>query len=279
MSQWRQAAGDAAAPGEASAPGGLDGLLGTGPAFSGALRGYDRLQVDNYVAWAESEIALARREVDHVLSRYAACSGDLQNARLRLAQVARDRETADGRGRAEEVLARAVHEAEAYTAATVADALEEAEQIGAEARAEAQARLEKVEAIRQAAVAERDTARVEARGLRGEAAAVLSAAREEAAAVLAAAREEAAGLLAAARERSAEDDARARRERASAEAAAVARLAGVQADVDDLRRQRDEVRQSLRRLTGQLEDVLSSVTATLPPELVVLADDRHAVAS
>lgn len=56
------------------APGGLDGLLGTAPCFSGALRGYDRMQVDNYVAWAEAEIALARRESDHLISRYAACS-------------------------------------------------------------------------------------------------------------------------------------------------------------------------------------------------------------
>ncbi|WP_091939438.1 hypothetical protein [Trujillonella endophytica] len=251
-----------------SGPGGLDGLLGTGPAFPGALRGYDRLQVDNYVAWAESEIALARREVDHLLSRYAGCSADLQSARLRLAQFARDRETAQGRGEAEEVLARARAEAEALTAAAVAQALEEAERIGAEARTEAQARLEKVENIRAAAVAERDTARIEARGLRSEAEAVLAAARADAAA-----------LLAAARERRSDEDARAHRDRESAEAAAASRLAGVQVEVDDLRRQRDEARQSLRRLTGQLEEALSSVAASLPPELLVLSDDRRPVAS
>ena len=156
-----------------AAPGALDGLLGTGPTFTGALRGYDRMQVDNYVAWAEEEIALARREAAQLLSRYAACSGDLQGARRRLAQMARERTVAESR--AQEILAQAAAEARAVVAA----ALEEAERIGAEARIEAQARLDKVDAIRAAAVVERDTARIEARGLRAEAAAALAAARAQ----------------------------------------------------------------------------------------------------
>ncbi|MGY1771222.1 hypothetical protein [Blastococcus sp. SYSU D00813] len=261
MSQRTHAEG--ALEGEPRAPGGLDGLLSTAPTFSGALRGYDRLQVDNYVAWAEAEIALARREADHLLSRYAACSAELQNARCRLAQLHRERETAEGRGLAEEVLARAAEEAEALTAG----ALEEAQRTTEEARAEAQARLEKVEAMRAAAVAERDTARVEARGLRQQAALVLAAARDEAAA-----------LLAEAERRRDDEDARARQDREAAEAASAARLAGAQAEVDDLRRQRDEARQSLRRLTGQLEDVLSSVAGG-SADLVVLGDGRRPVAS
>ena len=264
MSQRRQREAVVESEGDPAAHGGLDGLLGTAPTFSGALRGYDRMQVDNYVAWAESEIALARREADHLLSRYAACSAELQNARRRLAQVARDRETAEGHGRAEEVLAQAAREAEA----TVQEALQEAERIGAEARVEAQARLEKVDALRAAAVAERDTARIEARGL-----------RQEAAAVLAAAREEAALLLASAQRQRDSDDARARQDRQSAEAASAVLLAGVQAEIDDLRRQRDDARQLLRRLTGQLEDALSSVTAGGAPELVVVPDACRPVAS
>jgi colicin import membrane protein len=163
-----------AGEGRSAAPGGLDGLLGPAPTFTGALRGYDRMQVDNYVAWAEEEIALARRESEHLLSRYAACSGDLQGARRRLTQMARDRTAAERRS--EQVLARAAAEAQAIIAA----ALEEAERIGAEARVEAQARLDKVDAIRSTAVTERDIARIEARGLRAEAAAVLAAARNQA---------------------------------------------------------------------------------------------------
>lgn len=265
MFQRSEAEAGGAVPGEGEfrAPGGLDGLLSTAPTFSGALRGYDRLQVDNYVAWAEAEIALARREADHLLSRYAACSAELQSARCRLAQLHRERETAEGREPARELLARAAEEAEAL----VAGALEEARRTGAEARAEAQARLEKVEAMRAAAVAERDTARVEARGLRQQAALVLATAREEAAA-----------LLAEAERRRDDDDARARQDRESAEAASAARLADAQAEVDDLRRQRDEARQSLRRLTGQLEDVLSSVSGG-SAGLVVLGEERHPVAS
>src|SRR3712207_2612900 len=65
-------------------PGELDGLLGTGPVFTHAVRGYDRLQVDDYVAWAETELHVLRRENDHLLSRYAAASAELQNARRRL---------------------------------------------------------------------------------------------------------------------------------------------------------------------------------------------------
>jgi hypothetical protein len=239
MSQRSQDEDVVAAPGNRTVPRGLDGLLGTAPTFSGALRGYDRLQVDDYVAWAEAEIDLARRAADHLLSRYAACCADLQGARRRLGEVARDRETDGVRERARDVLARAAREAEARTAVTLAHALREAERIAAEAQADAQARLAKVEAIRAAAVAERDTARIEARGLRQQATATLAAAREEAARTLAA----------------------------------------VQAEVEDLRRQREDARLLLHRLTGQLEDVLNSVPADVPGELVVVADDRRSVAS
>src|SRR3954447_24901564 len=44
--------------------GALDGLLSSAPVFRAKARGYDRMQVDNYVAWAEAELLAARREND-----------------------------------------------------------------------------------------------------------------------------------------------------------------------------------------------------------------------
>jgi cell division septum initiation protein DivIVA len=158
------------------APGALEGLLGTGPCFPGALRGYDRIQVDNYVAWAEAEIGLARRESDHLLSRYAACSSELQEARRRLAQLARER---DGGPRADEAQRRLVHAAE-HAASLTAAAEAEAGRIRQEARAEAEARLANVEQLRQAVVAAREeaTATLEAVRREREAAEAASAARQ-----------------------------------------------------------------------------------------------------
>ncbi|MGY1814475.1 hypothetical protein [Blastococcus sp. SYSU D00820] len=237
------------APGAGPARG-LDALLGTDPCFSGALRGYDRLQVDTYVAWAENEIALARRESDHLLSRYAACSGELQNARRRLAQFVRER---DG-GKVRELVERA----ERRAAETVADAEAEAERIRAEACTEAEARLAKVAALRDAARAERDE--------------LLAGARREAEELRRAAAEELAARLA-------DEEQRARQDREAAEAAAAARLAAVAAEVQALEAQRDEARRSLRRLTGQIGDALQVVAGSLPEDLVQLTDARRPVSA
>jgi cell division septum initiation protein DivIVA len=136
------------------APAALDGLLGTGPCFSGALRGYDRLQVDNYVAWAEAEIALARRESDHLLTRFAARSAELADARRRLAEAARERADRSREDDAQHVLVRAAEHAAAITAAAEA----EAERICEEAHAEARTRLANVAGLREAAVAVRTQA-------------------------------------------------------------------------------------------------------------------------
>ncbi|MGY1744370.1 hypothetical protein [Blastococcus sp. SYSU D00695] len=128
-------------------PGALDALLGTEPTFRGALRGYDRMEVDNYVAWAETEIAVARRENDHLLTRFSACSAELADARRRLAGV--DRGDADP---VQELLVRAAEHAAALTAAAEA----EADRIRGAARAEARARLANVAVLRQAVAAVRD---------------------------------------------------------------------------------------------------------------------------
>ncbi|MGY1741837.1 MULTISPECIES: DivIVA domain-containing protein [unclassified Blastococcus] len=168
------AGGTGAGAPRTAAPGALEGLLGTGPCFTGALRGYDRLQVDNYVAWAEAEIAAARRESDHLLSRYAASSSELQEARRRLAQLARERDAAPQADPARQLLVDAAEHAAVLTAAAEA----EAERIRREAREEAEARLRNVADLRAAAVAVREQAAAELEAARRE----LDAARTAAAA-------------------------------------------------------------------------------------------------
>jgi chromosome segregation ATPase len=131
---------------------------------------------------------------------------------------------------------------------------DQAVEIITQARAEADARMANVNALREAATAARD----EARRDRARAAAELDAARRTAASVLA--------------------EARAARE--EAEASAALRLAALESEMADLRRQRDEARAYLRRLTGQIEQALQSLTAVLPDDaraLTPVPDPEHEV--
>jgi colicin import membrane protein len=260
MSQRAGATGDDGTAGTGSAPAsnrpsGLDGLLGTGPVFSGAVRGYDRTQVDDYVSWAETEVLVLRRENDHLLSRYAACSAELQNARRRLAQLVRERQSLPGPEDALAMVRRAEEEATAITAA----AEEEAERVRADALTEAAARLSGVAEMREAVTALRDQTR-------SEATAVLEAARREAA--------ELGRAAAAERERLGREAAEAR---ARADAEALERRRAAEAELQPLRDERDEARDWLRRLTGQLDEALAVVAGVLPDDVPVLADKRGAV--
>jgi len=236
--------------------GDLDELLGLRPVFRVRTLGYDRLQVDNYAAWAESELSTARREVDHLLNRFAACSAELEISRRLLADAPRGHEAFPASDRVTEMLRLASEEAAALTDAGA----EEAERILAEARTEADARLRKAHQIKEMAVDAADELCAHARRERAEATAVLERARREAEQLLGAAAEE--------RDRR---DAEARLQRERAADAAAARLADVQREVDDLRRQRDEARQSLRTLTDQIGQALQAVVTTVPEEMVVLA--------
>jgi colicin import membrane protein len=247
-------AGTASAP-ASNRPSGLDGLLGSGPVFRGAVRGYDRTQVDDYVSWAETEVLVLRRENDHLLSRYAACSAELQNARRRLAQLVRERQSLPGPEDALAMVRRAEEEAAAISAA----AEEEAERVRADALTEAAARLSGVAEMREAVTALRDQTR-------SEAAAVLEAARREAAQLRRAA--------AAERERL---DREAAEARARADAEALERRRAAEAGLQPLRDERDEARDWLRRLTGQLDEALAVVAGVLPDDVPVLADKREAV--
>jgi len=209
--------------------GGLDQLLDRLPVFRRRLRGYDRFQVDNYVAWAEGELDAARRQCDYLLSRYGDCA-------VRLEQARRDPHrsvTGPVSARLGEMLRLAAEEAEMITAAGV----DEAERIVAGARVEAEARLRKVAGIREAAIEAADELRAQAR-------------------------RDAEQLL---------GSAAARRD-------AAAELCALRAEVEDLRRQRDESRRSLEHLTAQLGQALRAVVTGDSGQLAVVAE-RHPIAS
>jgi cell division septum initiation protein DivIVA len=230
--------------------------LGSAPVFTGAVRGYDRTQVDDYVAWAETEVLVIRRENDHLLSRYAACSAELQNARRRLAQLVRERQSLPG---PEDALAM-VRRAEEQAAAVTAVAEEEARRVVAEARAEAAARLSGVVEMREALTALREQT------------------RSEAAAVLEAARREAAELARAAVQEREQRDRQAAEARARADAEALERRRVTEAEVLRLRHERDQARDWLRGLTGHIDQALAVVAGVLPDDVPVLADRREAAA-
>src|SRR3954447_5472949 len=71
--------------------GDLPRMLDSSLAFATVLRGYGRLQVDNYVAWTERELYAAHRITDERVSRLAASEANLQRARQLLAQSEQDR--------------------------------------------------------------------------------------------------------------------------------------------------------------------------------------------
>jgi len=256
----RAVAGESLAPlRRINVSGDLDDLLDHRPFFRSQLRGYDRLQVDNYATWVETELAAARRQNTHLLRRYGECAAELEQLR-RTPRTRRSPNLTPVTERLGEMLRLAAEEAAEITATGI----DEAERIVAEARAEAEARLQKVGLIREAAVA----AGAEVRRERSEASGVLARARAQAAELLRDAAAERERLAAAAA---------ADRERLAGEAAA--RLADVRADVDDLRRQRDEARESLRRLTARIGEALQSAASVVPAEVTVLAERREPVAS
>jgi hypothetical protein len=207
--------------------GDLDELLNDRPVFRVKLNGYDRLEVDNYAAWAEGELAALRRQADHLLARFGACSAELEISRRLLADAARGREVYPVTARVEEMLRLASEEAAAMTEAGAA----EGARLVAEARAEADARLRKAHEIKEMAVRSADEILEHGRRDRAAAAAELDRAREQAAEILHAAAAE--------------------RDRVAAEAEAV-------------RRQRDDAHEALRRLGDRIGEALQAVVGRLP---------------
>ena len=153
---------------EVSRPGGsgdLDALLEPRPLFRTALRGYDRLQVDNYVAWAETELLAVRRANDELLSRYGACSAELEISRRLLACSPAGREQVRTSERVGEIRRLAADEAARLAEAGAADG----DRLRAEARAEADALLRRAREVKDDAVAECARMREEAEQARAAA--------------------------------------------------------------------------------------------------------------
>jgi chromosome segregation ATPase len=236
--------------------GDLDDLLTPAPAFRVRRLGYDRLQVDNYVTWAESELAAGRREVDHLLSRYGAASAELELSRRLLAQAPKGRDHSAVSDRVAEILRLAGEEATEI----LEGARAEADQILDGARLEADVRLRKAHGIKEAAVEASDQLRALAHAERAEAEAVLQGARAEAEDVVREARAEHAqvtGELAEAR----------------------AQLADVRAEIDDLRQERNEARELLHLLTERIGQALDAVSGVTEERFVVLGNRVQAVSS
>jgi cell division septum initiation protein DivIVA len=200
-------------------PGGLDGLLSTAPCFRPSLRGYDRLQVDNYVGWAETELAVARRQIDDLLARLGACATELESAR----RAAADRDRSGMPAPIADLLRRAAEEARQVSDVAVREARRMTEAAAEQAR-------------RTVAVAN-DEARRTTEAADAEAMRILAEARLEADARLS----KADAIIEA------------------ATAAATERLAAAEREVEEVRRQRDEARASLRALTARIGEALQGV--------------------
>ncbi|NEK58675.1 DivIVA domain-containing protein [Geodermatophilus sabuli] len=262
-------------------PSGLAVLFEPRPRFRRVLRGYDRAEVDDYVAAVERE-RLETAPLEAPAGRCSHCNDEFPAAPAAPALLG----GADGTDDRDAVLVvGAMREllrlAEDRAGELVADAEAEAERVRAAARAEADARLGNVAEVRRAAQAARREAEI-----------ALAHGRQQAADLLRAAAGDRAGLdaeAAAVRDRAAED---ARREAEQAALDAAEELAAVRREIDDLCRQRDEARSSLRRLTGQIDAALQAFAAPVPDEVhaggrprevvvtgnVVLAEPREPVA-
>jgi cell division septum initiation protein DivIVA len=175
-------AGSGAGPGGPPSPrpgprpsGELDARLEPRPVFRAARRGYDRLQVDAYAAWAETELLAVRRANDDLLTRYGACSAELEISRRLLACSPAGREQVRTSERVGEILRLAADEAARLTEAGAADA----DRIRGVARAEADALLRRAREVRDGAVADCERMRAEAEEARAAAEEELARAHAE----------------------------------------------------------------------------------------------------
>ncbi|MGY1617255.1 hypothetical protein ACI797_10995 [Geodermatophilus sp. SYSU D00691] len=252
--------------------GDIDEILTARPVFRRRLLGYERLQVDNYVGWAEAGLLSARRETDDLLQRFGRCYAELQLARQRL-----------------------VHSPGAQQLARVSErigtmlqlAADEAAEITATAAEEAEAWKQRAREVTELAAADAARVRRETEADRAEAAAARQRALAEVAELLERAGDERhrldtesarerARLDEQAAERRARDDAEAvarlrrledtsRRQREAAEAQAAERLAALAAEVAELERRRDTALAGLRRMNQQVNEAVATLATSLPP--------------
>jgi colicin import membrane protein len=229
--------------------GDIEEILGRGPSFRGALRGYDRVQVDNYVSWVEAELRTGRREISDLVERYGECSTELELSRRLLAGSPEGQELVRVSERIGSMLRLAADEAADLTAAGRA----EAERLVTDARTEAEATRQKAAEVQRLAVENGNRVRAEAAQVRGEASAALADARTEADRV----RQESL----AERDRL-DREALQARERAAAEQEqqlAEAALALVQEQIAELGRRREQARGTLGRLDEMVAQAMALV--------------------
>lgn len=252
--------------------GDLDSVLDFEPCFRGAVRGYDRGQVDSYVAWAERELRAARRSADELAARFGGCSAELERTRRQLARSEDGRDVLRVSDRMAQVLELAADEA----AELVASGAAEADQVVDRARTYATAMLGRAREAEDAAAAHRQAA-AEARE---ESAALLERASAEAAELRAAAVAQCQRLDAEAAQQRDRLDRESAARRAQAEeqarqqlhkeaAAAALQIAAAQREVDALLARRDCAQRSLQVLTEQVGEALAALASSLPAEPAV----------
>ena len=232
--------------------GDLESMLEPRPLFRDQLRGYDRLQVDNYVTWAESELQTVRRENEHLTARLGSAAAELADARRQLAHST----DAQHLGRVSERIGQILQLAADEAAEITQRAAEDADRLTGEAQAEAELVLQAARQQEARVNAECERLLAEAERMRTEAAQALQQAHADAARLGrdAAAERQRLDAEAAARRASELAAAReqARQEREAAQAVAEQRLEEVRREVAGLLGQRDRVQASLRTLTEQL---------------------------
>jgi colicin import membrane protein len=287
------AAGSAAPPRAASSPGpasarraqpkwsgSLAALLEAGPAFSPALRGYNQVEVDNYVASAETELSASRRLTTEMLDRVSSSEAALRRARELLAQSPHGRDLAEVSERVAGILRLAAEEAEATTRSGQADA----ERIVADAWVEAdliKRRLHKLEAeaaarLEHAERRESDAAAAVERTREQAARSLHEAAAERQRLDTEAAQARAAGDTAAAEQRAALQE-KSRLACQAEEAAAAARVMVAEQQLESLLCRQDAVHRYLCDLTGHVDTVLRALQVDPDPGFSFVGNQAAAI--
>lgn len=264
------------------------------PAFRRRPLGYDRLQVDNYVVWAETALMAARQETDDLLDRYGRCWAELDLTRQAMVHSPGGQQMAHVTERIGSMLQLAADEAAEITATAASQAAEitataaaEAERIHREAQADADAQLLRAHEVKELAVAEAARLRRDSAADRAEAAAVRQQAEREVEELVARAADERDRLDAEAAQTRARLDREAaeriqlqfeaaRTTQEAAEAAARERLARLEEEAAELERQRDLARSSLIWLCDQVSEAVATVAEGLPAPGLRLAPPQQA---
>jgi len=273
--------------------GDLDTVLGSAPMFRRAIAGYDRFEVQSYVQWAESELATADREREHLLARQLETRAALDEARELLGHSAGGGEFLQLSRRIGTLMATAADEADAMRAEAAADRraaastaeqtidvarrraadlAAQAERTLTEARAAAGALLEQARQTRVAADETCVRARTEAeqrlegvavleRRATEEADRLREQAATEAAAALLHARQEVVALLTAGRDERRRADEAAADARTRLDDVAAARRAALLTELEVLGAQVAELQQRRADLRAHADHLANAVAA------------------